>query len=68
MTMAITVVVSLLAGLAFRRRFRFSGALFYLTVASLIVPSILVSLGIGLMFNVDRPLSRPGGARHSAPT
>ena len=52
MTMCLTVVIALLAGLAFRRRFRFSNALFYLTIASLIVPSILVSLGIGLMFNV----------------
>ncbi|MBP2300772.1 ABC transporter permease [Azospirillum picis] len=50
--MVLTVVVSLLAGFAFRRRFRGSGALFYLAVASLIVPSILVSLGIGLMFNI----------------
>ncbi|MBS7542248.1 ABC transporter permease [Ancylobacter oerskovii] len=52
MTMAATVVVSLLAGLAFRRRFLGAGPLFYLTIASLIVPSILVSLGIGLAFNV----------------
>jgi len=52
MTMITTVVVSLLAGLAFRRRFLGSGPLFYLTIASLIVPSILISLGIGLAFNV----------------
>ena len=52
LVMALTVVISLLAGLAFRRRFRGATALFYLTVASLIVPSILISLGIGLMFNV----------------
>lgn len=52
MVMAVTVVVSLLAGLAFRQPFKGSGFLFYLTVASLIVPSILMSLGIGLMFNV----------------
>lgn len=52
MVMVLTVVVSLLAGFAFRRRFRGSGALFYLAVASLIVPSILVSLGIGLLFNI----------------
>lgn len=52
MTMLTTVVVSLLAGLAFRRRFLGSGPLFYLTIASLIVPSILISLGIGLAFNV----------------
>jgi putative spermidine/putrescine transport system permease protein len=47
-----TVVVSLAAGMAFRRRFPGSAVLFYLTLASLIVPSILVSLGIGLLFNL----------------
>lgn len=52
MVMITTVVVSLLAGLAFRRKFWGSGVLFYVTVASLIVPSILVSLGIGLSFQV----------------
>jgi putative spermidine/putrescine transport system permease protein len=51
MVMATTVVISLAAGMAFRRRFRGSGALFTLTVASLIIPSILVSLGVGLLFN-----------------
>lgn len=50
--MVLTVLFSVLAGFAFRRRFRGSGALFYLAVASLIVPSILVSLGIGLFFNI----------------
>ncbi len=50
--MVLTVLFSLLAGFAFRRRFRGAGALFYLAVASLIVPSILVSLGIGLLFNI----------------
>lgn len=50
MVMAATVVVSLLAGLAFRRRFRGASALFYLSVASLVVPSIVVSLGIGVVF------------------
>ena len=54
MVMVVTVVVSLSAGLAFRRRFRGATALFYLTVASLIVPSILVSLGIGLLFQRAR--------------
>lgn len=52
MVMAATVAVSLSAGLAFRRRFRGSAFLFYLAVASLIVPSILVSLGIGLGFQI----------------
>jgi putative spermidine/putrescine transport system permease protein len=48
---AITVCASLAAGLAFRRRFFGSGALFALALASLIVPSILVSLGVGLVFS-----------------
>src|SRR5882672_785938 len=50
MVMTVTVVASLLAGLAFRRRFRGATALFYLTVASLVVPSIVISLGIGVLF------------------
>ena len=50
--MAATVVISLAAGLAFRRRFIGANALFTLTIASLIIPSILVSLGIGLLFNL----------------
>jgi len=39
--MVVTVVISLAAGLAFRRRFIGAGALFTLTIASLIIPSIL---------------------------
>ena len=50
MVMTATVLVSLLAGLAFRRRFVGASPLFYLTVASLVVPSIIVSLGIGVLF------------------
>jgi len=50
MVMAVTVVVSLLAGLAFRRKFRGASALFYLAVASLVIPSIVISLGIGVVF------------------
>jgi putative spermidine/putrescine transport system permease protein len=50
--MMLTVVLSLLAGLAYRKRFRGSDALFYVVVASLIVPSIVVSLGIGLEFRL----------------
>jgi len=52
MVMAATVVITLAAGMGFRRRFWGAGALFTLTVASLIVPSILVSLGIGLLFTL----------------
>jgi putative spermidine/putrescine transport system permease protein len=52
LVMGLTVLISLIAGLAFRRRFLGATALFYVTIAGLIVPSILISLGIGLMFNV----------------
>jgi putative spermidine/putrescine transport system permease protein len=52
MVMAATVVISLAAGMAFRRRFWGAGVLFTLTVASLIVPSILISLGVGLLFRL----------------
>ena len=51
LVMAATVCISLSAGMAFRRRFRGATLLFYLAVASLIVPSILLSLGIGLLFS-----------------
>ena len=50
--MAFTVVLSVLAGLAFRKQLRGGNALFYVTVASLIMPSIIVSLGIGLQFRL----------------
>jgi len=41
-----------LAGLAFRRRFPGSSLVFYLAVASLIMPGILVGLGVGLTFQL----------------
>jgi putative spermidine/putrescine transport system permease protein len=50
--MALTVVISLLAGYAFRRRFRGSAFVFYTAVGSLIVPSIIVSLGIAVEFRL----------------
>jgi putative spermidine/putrescine transport system permease protein len=50
--MLITVVLSVLAGMAFRKRLRGANLLFYITVASLIMPSIIVSLGIGLEFRL----------------
>jgi putative spermidine/putrescine transport system permease protein len=46
----LTVTISVAAGLAFRRRFPGSGVLFYLAVASLVMPSLLVGFGIGLEF------------------
>jgi len=50
--MTLTVLISLLAGYAFRRRFRGSAFVFYTAVASLIVPSIIVSLGIAVEFRL----------------
>jgi putative spermidine/putrescine transport system permease protein len=50
--MLLTVTISFLAGLAFRRRFVGAGALFYIAVASLIMPSVVVSLGIGALFEL----------------
>jgi putative spermidine/putrescine transport system permease protein len=52
MVMALTVTISFLAGLAFRRRFRGSAFVFYLAVASLIMPSIVISLGLGAGFEL----------------
>ena len=51
LVMVTTVVVSVMAGLAFRKRFRGSGLLFYLAITSLVIPSILISLGVGLIFS-----------------
>ncbi|SIS83334.1 ABC transporter permease [Phaeovulum vinaykumarii] len=51
MVMVTTVVVSVMAGLAFRKRFAGSAVLFYLAITSLVIPSILVSLGVGLIFD-----------------
>jgi putative spermidine/putrescine transport system permease protein len=50
--MLLTVLFSVLAGLAFRKKLSGGNALFYVTVASLIMPSIIVSLGIGLQFRL----------------
>lgn len=51
MVMVSTVIISVSAGLAFRKNFKGSGILFYLAITSLVIPSILVSLGVGLIFN-----------------
>jgi putative spermidine/putrescine transport system permease protein len=50
--MALTVVLALLAGLAYRKKLPGGTPLFYVVVASLIMPSIIVSLGIGLLFRL----------------
>ena len=48
----LTATISIAAALAFRRRFPGSGLLFYLAVASLVMPSLLVGFGIGLGFKM----------------
>jgi putative spermidine/putrescine transport system permease protein len=50
--LGVTVAMSVLAGMAFRRRFPGSTFVFYLAIASLIMPGILVGLGIGLTFQL----------------
>ena len=50
--MVFTVVLSVSAGLAFRKSFRGATLLFYVAIASLIMPSIITSLGIALEFRL----------------
>jgi putative spermidine/putrescine transport system permease protein len=52
LVMVLTVTISVLAGLAFRHKFRGSTLLLYVAISSLIVPSIVVSLGIALEFRL----------------
>jgi putative spermidine/putrescine transport system permease protein len=47
---ALTVVICVSAGLAFRRRFPGAALLFYTAVASLVMPSLFVGFGIALGF------------------
>jgi putative spermidine/putrescine transport system permease protein len=48
--LVLTVVFSIMAGVAFRRRFTGSSFVFYMAIASLIMPGLLISLGVGLLF------------------
>ena len=50
--MVLTVVLSVAAGLAFRKNFRGAELLFLTTIASLIVPPIVLSLGVALEFRL----------------
>ena len=50
--MVLTVILSLMAGMAFRKNFLMAGVLFYATISSLIVPSIVISLGVALEFRI----------------
>ncbi len=58
----LTVVFSTLAGLAYRRRFRGQNLLFFTAIASLIVPSIVTSLGIALLFRLIDAAVKAGPA------
>lgn len=48
----LTVLLSVSAALAFRKALKGGALVFYVVVASLIMPSIIVSLGIGLSFRL----------------
>jgi putative spermidine/putrescine transport system permease protein len=50
--MALTLAISVAAGLAFRRRFAGSTLIFYVAIASLVMPGLFVGLGIALAFQV----------------
>ena len=62
--MVLTVVLSLMAGMAFRKKFMLAGALFYATVSSLIVPSIVISLGVALEFRILDEMIKSFGDSH----
>ena len=47
----ITVVVSLMSALAFRRRFPGDTIVFALMIGSLVAPGLVLGIGVGLMFN-----------------
>jgi putative spermidine/putrescine transport system permease protein len=50
MVMVLTVLISVTAGFAFRRKFIGSTAIFYTAIASLIVPGLVLSIGILVTF------------------
>jgi len=62
--MILTVVFSVSAGLAFRKKFWGSNILFFITISSLIVPSIILSLGVALEFRlIDETIKLFGTTR-----
>ena len=48
----VTVLMCVSAGLGFRRRFPGSGVVFYIAIASLVMPGLFVGLGISLIFQL----------------
>ena len=51
MVTVLTVIISFLAGLAFRRRFRGDSIVFTMMIGSLVVPGLVLGIGTGLIFN-----------------
>jgi putative spermidine/putrescine transport system permease protein len=49
-TMILTVLISVTAGFGFRKRFRGSTVIFYMAIASLIVPGLVLSIGTLVTF------------------
>jgi putative spermidine/putrescine transport system permease protein len=50
MVTVLTVVISFMSGLAFRKRFVGDTVVFYLMIGSLVVPGLVLGIGIGLLF------------------
>jgi putative spermidine/putrescine transport system permease protein len=48
----LTLLISLSAGLAFRRRFKGSTLVFYMAIASLVMPGVFVGLGIAIVLQI----------------
>ena len=48
----LTLLISLSAGLAFRRRFVGAAAVFYMAIASLVMPGVFVGLGIAIVLQI----------------
>jgi putative spermidine/putrescine transport system permease protein len=48
----LTVAISVAAGLGFRRRFPGAGLVFYMAIASLVMPGLFVGLGISIIFQL----------------
>jgi putative spermidine/putrescine transport system permease protein len=49
MVTVITVVVSFMSGLAFRKRFAGDSVVFYLMIGSLVAPGLVLGIGVGLI-------------------
>ena len=48
----VTVLMCVAAGLGFRRRFLGSGVVFYMAIASLVMPGLFVGLGVSLIYQL----------------